>query len=374
MKIVDIKTTPLLGATPHTGWSSDPGPDSNMHTLVEVITDEGLSGMGSVFTSQRLVEGSLGVLRPLLIGETPLEPARLSEKMHQWTWWHGRGGAVTHAISGVDIALWDIMGKALGQPVARLLGGCFRDRIKPYGSLLLDDPAPLRDKIQEAIANGFRALKLGWGDFGRRSRAHDELLVRTGRDAAGDDIDIMLDAGGSEGQWPNGYKWAIETAKMLANYNIVWFEEPLCPDDIDGFKLLRDNSPVPIATGEVFTRRQSFKPFLDRQAIDIVQPDVTKVGGLTENLRISWMAHDNGVQLVPHGWNTAIGVAADLALVAAMPVAKYVEYIVGSPYVEGIMAEPFQLDADGMIAIPTGPGLGITLDPDAIARFAQPPA
>ncbi len=374
MKIAEIRTIPLLGATPHTGWSSDPGPESNMHTLVEVVTDEGLTGMGSVFTSQLMVDGALALLRPMLIGECALEPARLSEKLHQWTWWHGRGGAVTHAISGVDLALWDITGKALGQPVARLLGGYFRDRIKPYGSLLLVEPEPLRAKISEAIGQGFRALKLGWGDFGRKTRAYDELLVRTAREAAGDDVEIMIDAGGSEGQWPNGYKWAINTARMLADYNVTWFEEALSPDDIDGFKRLRDNSPVPIATGEVLTRRQSFKPFLDRQAVDIIQPDVTKVGGLTENLRIAWMAHDNDVLLVPHGWNTAIGVAADLALTAAMPVAKWVEYIVGSPYVEGIMANPFKLDADGMLPIPTQPGLGIEFDPDGIEKYSRRPS
>ncbi len=274
----------------------------------------------------------------------------------------------------MDLALRDITGKALGQPVARLLGGYFRDRIKPYGSLLLVEPEPLRAKITEAIGQGFRALKLGWGDFGRKTRAYDELLVRTAREAAGDDVEIMIDAGGSEGQWPNGYKWAINTARMLADYNITWFEEALSPDDVDGFKQLRDNSPVPITTGEVLTRRQSFKPFLDRQAVDIIQPDVTKVGGLTENLRIAWMAHDNDVLLVPHGWNTAVGVAADLALTAAMPVAKWVEYIVGSPYVEGIMANPFKLDPDGMLPIPTTPGLGIEFDPDGLAKYSRPPS
>jgi L-alanine-DL-glutamate epimerase-like enolase superfamily enzyme len=372
MKIASIKTIPLLGETPDTGWDHEPGPDSNLHTLIEVTTDEGVTGVGSSFTSQALVDGAIGVLGPMLIGEHALEPARVSEKLHQRTFWQGRGGAITHAISGIDIALWDITGKVLGQPVARLLGGCYRDRIKPYGSMLFRDPGPLRDVIGEVTANGFRAIKLGWGEFGRRNRKYDELLVRTARQAAGDDVEIMVDAGGSEADWPNGYKWALETSKMLADYDVAWFEEALCPDDLDGFVRLCEHAPVPIAGGEVLTRRQSFKPFLERRGFDIVQPDVTKVGGLTEMLRLGWMARDNGVLLVPHGWNTAVGVAADLALVAAMPVARWVEYIYGSPYVEGIMAEPFALDADGMLPIPTRPGLGIELDPDRIRHFTKP--
>ena len=137
----------------------------------------------------------------------------------------------------------------------------------------------------------------------------------------------MVDAGGSEQFWPHGYKWALETAKMLADYDIVWFEEALPPDDLEGFIELRRHSPVPIATGEVLTRRQSFRPFLERHAVDIIQPDCTKCGGLTEAWRIAWMAYDHNIQWVPHGWNTAIGLAADLQLSAAMPVARYVEYL-----------------------------------------------
>lgn len=371
MTVLEVRTIPLQGRTPDTGWMQGTEPGENMHTLIEVVTDEGLKGYGSCFTSQSLVEGALGLLRPWLIGECALEPERVSEKLHQMTFWQGRGGAVTHAISGVDIALWDILGKATGQPVARLLGGYYRDRIKPYGSLLFDDPPALREKLLAATSRGFKALKLGWNGFGRVSRQYDELLVKTARDTVGREVEIMVDAGGSEQFWPQGFKWAVETARMLHDYGVTWFEEALPPDDIEGFKKLREHAPLPITTGEVLTRRQHFMPWIEQGAVDIIQPDTTKCGGLSEARRIAWNAYDHNILMVSHGWNTAIGLAADLHLAAAMPVARWVEYITPSPYIEDIVAEPFRLEPDGTLKIPTAPGLGIELNPDGIERLSH---
>jgi L-alanine-DL-glutamate epimerase-like enolase superfamily enzyme len=286
MKITDVLLTGLAGGTVEGGWVDDLKPEDDIHTIVEVLTDEGLSGVGSAYTSKALVEAAVRLLRPLLIGERADEPARVTEKLRQSYFWQGRGGSVEHAISGIDIALWDLFGKICRQPVARLLGGCYRDRIKPYGSLLFDEPARLRDKLQLAMARGFKAIKLGWRPFGRRDRKSDELLVRTARDTVGPEVELMVDAGGSEQFWPHGYKWALETAKMLASYGVVWFEEALPPDDLEGYVELRREAPLPIATGEVLTRRQSFRPFLERHAVDIIQPDATKCGGLTESWRI----------------------------------------------------------------------------------------
>jgi D-galactarolactone cycloisomerase len=371
MKITHIRTIPLLGETPDTGWAQGTDPRENLHTLLEVHTDEGLVGIGSCFTSTPLVEAALDLLRPLYVGECAIEPERVSEKLHQMTFWQGRGGSVTHAISGIDLALWDLLGKATGQPVARLLGGYYRDRIKPYGSLLFDEPPKLREKLQAAVSRGFKALKLGWNGFGRVSRQYDELLVKTARETVGPDVEIMVDAGGSEQYWPHGYKWAVETARMLKDYDITWFEEALPPDDIEGFIKLREHAPLPISTGEVLTRRQSFKPWIERGAVDIIQPDTTKCGGLSEARRIAWAAYDHNVLMVSHGWNTAIGLAADLHLAAAMPVARYVEYITPSPYIEEIITQPFQLDADGMLPIPTTPGLGLEIDWSGVERLSK---
>ncbi len=312
-----VDVYPLRGATVDGGWPQDLEADLDLHTLLVVRTDEGLSGFGSCFTSGKLVAGAVTLLWPLLKGRSAVEPERVSELLRQSSFWQGRGGAVEHAISGIDIALWDLMGQACGQPVSRLLGGNYRDRIKPYGSILFDEPEPLKATLADVVARGFRAIKLGWRPFGRRDRKFDELLVKTAQGAVGEGVELMVDAGGSEQFWPHGENWARNTAAMLADYGIVWFEEPLPPDDLEGYIALTQSSPVPIAGGEVLTRRQAFQPWIERRAVDILQPDCTKNGGLSESRRIAWMAYDHNIQVVPHGWNTAVGLAADLQFSAA---------------------------------------------------------
>ncbi|MCP4191311.1 MAG: mandelate racemase/muconate lactonizing enzyme family protein [Planctomycetaceae bacterium] len=371
MKISGVNLFPLRGATPDGGWDEKLlNEEHNLHTLVEVITDEGISGVGSVFTSAKLVEGAIEVFRPFLIGASALDPAATCETLHQHTFWQGRGGAVTHAISGIDIALWDILGKATSQPISRLLGGRHRETIKPYGSLLMAQPDVMRTRLEVGVKRGFRAFKIGWGPFGRESRQTDEAIVKAARDTVGSDIELMVDAGGSDGFWPHGYKWAINTSHMLADYDITWFEEPLRPDDIDGYVKLTEHSPVPIASCEVLTRRQAFLPWIERHAVDYIQPDVTKVGGISEQHRIGQTADDHSILMVPHGWNTAVGLAADLQLVAAAGNARWVEYITPAPYIEDLMAEPIRFAEDGSIAIPCKPGLGIRWNQDAIEQFS----
>jgi L-alanine-DL-glutamate epimerase-like enolase superfamily enzyme len=369
MRIREIRCAGLRGATPEGGWSNELRPEDCVHTLVTVLTDEGLVGLGSVFTNDALVRAALAVLEPLYRGESALEPERVSEKLHQHTFWLGRGGALTHAISGIDIALWDLLGQATGQPISRLLGGRHRERVQPYASLLMEEPARLRDRLLAVKAQGFRAFKIGWGPFGRRDARTDRAIVAAARDAIGKDCRLMVDAGGSDAHWPNGYRWALNTARMLADYDVHWFEEALVPDALEDFARLREHSPVPIAGGEVLTRRQSFQPFLERRAFDIVQPDVTKVGGISEERRIAWAAEERGIRFIPHGWNTAVGLAADLHLAAAVPGTDLVEYLTGSPFIDEITAGGWTLDADGMLAIPTAPGLGLTLDRDAVAKY-----
>jgi D-galactarolactone cycloisomerase len=367
-RIERVNVLPLIGGTVDGGWPQGHEADENLHTLIEVQTEDGVTGVGSCFTSGALVTGAVALLWPLLRGEA-IEPERVSEKLRQSSFWQGRGGAVEHAISGIDIALWDLFGKLCQQPVSRLLGGNYRQRIRPYASILFDEPEKLCEHLHSVVERGFRAIKMGWRPFGRRTRAFDELLVRTAREAVGPDVDLMVDAGGSEQFWPHRLSWGRETAKMLADYGIVWFEEPLAPDDLEGYVELTRSSPVPIAGGEVLTRRQAFLPWLERRAVDFIQPDSTKNGGLTESRRIAWMAQDYHVHFVSHGWNTAIGVAADLQLAAALPVAHYVEYLTPCAYIDEVTVEPFVLNREGYLEIPDRPGLGVTLDPDKLARF-----
>jgi len=371
MKITKITCAGLRGATPEGGWSNELRPEDCVQTLVAVHTDEGLVGLGSTFTNDELVRAALGVLAPLYLGENALEPERVSEKLHQNTFWLGRGGSLTHAISGIDIALWDLLGQVTKQPVGRLLGGRYRERVRPYASLLMEDPAALAEHLRSVKAQGFRAFKIGWGPFGRKNHALDEAVVRAAREAVGADSLLMVDAGGSDAFWPQGYKWAVRTAEMLADYDVAWFEEPLPPDALEDYVQLRRRAPLPIAGGEVLTRRQSFQPWLQQGALDIVQPDVTKVGGLSEERRIAWMARENGVKFIPHGWNTAIGLAADLQLASAFPDTDLVEYLTGSPFIDDIMAGGWHLDADGMLPIPDRPGLGVSLNREALAKYTR---
>ena len=372
LRIARIEAAPLFGESPKGGWSAEIRPEDSIHALIAVHTDGGPTGYGSVFTDGRLAQAGLDVLKPLFLGENALEPERVSEKLHQNTFWMGRGGTLTHVISGIDIALWDIFGKVTGLSVSRLVGGRRRERVQPYCSLLMEEPGAMADVVATYRARGFTAFKIGWGPFGRAMDAKlDEAIVRAAREAAGPASKLFVDAGASDAFWPHGLKWALRTADMLADYDVGWFEEALKPDAIEDHRELRRQSRVPIAGGEVLTRRQSFIPWLTSGALDIVQPDVTKVGGLSEQRRIAWMAYDFGVRYVGHGWNTALGVAADLQLAAALPDCDLVEFIGGSPYVDGILEQPFTLDEEGWLTIPDAPGLGASLDFDRLGRYTH---
>jgi len=344
-------------------------PDVLRHVFIELHTDEGVSGWGAAFSSRPQCLGALEWLKRFVVGENPLEVERVTEKLHQVTYWFGRGGAMTHAISGINIALWDLAGRALGQPVSVLLGGRCHEAVPVYASVLFDPVDTLSERIAEIVGRGFRAVKLGWEPFGQQELSGDEALVRTAREAAGDEVTLLVDAGGSYPFWRPRLKDALERARMLADYAVYWYEEPLEPDDIEGYVRLTDASPVKIAHGEVLTRRQSFVPCFKRRAMDIAQPDVTKVGGLSEMRRIAWLAEAYGIEVVPHGWNTAVGVAADAHFVASLHTRSFVEFNVGNPLVEELSDPPFALDGQGRLPVPTGPGLGIEIDRERLEQF-----
>ena len=373
LAIEDVVCVPLSGNSPKGGWTVEIRPEDSVHALIAVHTKDGPSGYGSVFTHGPLAVAGMDVLKPLLLQANALEPTRTAEILHQNTFWTGRGGTLTHVISGINIALWDILGKVTGLSVATLLGGRHVERVQPYASLLMDEPGAMRERLLKHRDAGWRAFKIGWGPFGRRDDpALDEAIIRAARDVLPDgEFSLMVDAGASDAFWPNGLKWALRTADMLAEHGVAWFEEPIVPDDLDGYTALRPAARVPIAGGEVLTRRQAFQPFLTAGAFDIVQPDVTKVGGISEQRAIVEMAQAHGIAYVGHGWNTAIGLAADLQMAAAFPGTRFVEFIGGSAYVDDILTAPFELDADGMLPIPAAPGLGVSLSGDRLERYAS---
>jgi len=370
MKIKKIEAYGLKGETPKGGWTNEIKPEECVQTLVLVYTDSDVIGIGSVFQNADLVKASLKVLESLYTNENALEPDRVCEKLHQNMFWLGRGGAITNTISGISIALWDILGKVTKQPVGRLLGGRYREKVRPYASLLMEeDTAVLSDTLVRLKENNYKAFKIGWGPFGKVDAKLDEKIVKQAREDIGPDLMLMVDAGGSDAFWSRDYKWAINCAKMLADYGVFWFEEALRPDDFENYVLLRNNSPIPISGGEVFTRRQSFYPWIEKHALDIIQPDVTKVGGIGEQRRLAQVAEDFGVRLIPHGWNTAVGLATDLQFASAFSGIDLVEYLIGSPYVDEIIADKWVLDNDGFLSIPEKPGLGIALDREAVIKY-----
>jgi len=368
--IRSIRAIPLYGV-PYTDWPARFGSREQTRTLIEVLTHSGIAALGSIYTSAELVNASLKLLQPLYQNASAIDPAATCEMLHQNTFWQGRGGSVTHTISGIDMALWDILGKVTGQPIWRLLGGKFRDRVKPYASMLMTEPKKLADQLQAAHARGFRAFKIGWGPFGRHDDPTDSSIVQAARQAIGDQCELMVDAGGSDAFWPHGYKWALEKSRMLHDYGVAWFEEPLRPDDLEGYIQLTRHSPVKIASGECLTRRQSFLPWIQRRAVDYLQPDVTKVGGLSEQHRITQYADDHSIMVVPHGWNTGVGLIADLHLAAAAANARWVEYLTPEPYMDEVFASPIQLDEEGFLRIPDGPGYGVAWNLQGIARLSD---
>ena len=261
------------------------------------------------------------MLEPLYRGENALEPERVSEKLHQNTFWMGRGGTITHAISGIDIALWDILGKATGQPVGRLLGGRYRERVRPYASLLMDEPEPLARAPRCDRSAGISRVQDRLGAVRPRQMPRlDEAIVQAAREAVGDDCLLMVDAGGSDAFWPNGLQMgaphrrdARRVRRRIGSRRRSTRRarrlRRSCARSARADRRRRGADPA--AGVPALARR--------RGAFDIVQPDVTKVGGISEERRIAWMAQEHGVRFIPHGWNTAVGLAADLQLASAFP-------------------------------------------------------
>jgi len=351
--------------------------DGSQDDLVVLVhTDAGITGIGEVDSAPEAVRaiinapGSHAVatsLRRLLVGEDPLDVERLWQRMYRGLIYIGRRGIALHAISGIDIALWDIKGKALGRPVCELIGTPRRDRVRAYASMLMPDTTvEVRERVAALVGRGFTAVKLGWGPLGGDPR-HDLELARAACESAGEGVVVLIDAGLGYGR---DVARAIEVARGLEELGVFWLEEPFEPDEYEAYAELADAVEIRVAAGEQDTTVWGFRELIERGHVDVVQPDVTRCGGITELLRIAELARSHGVETVPHAWKSGIIKAASLHVNAVLPDALFQEYCVAeTPINTSLTRERLPLEADGSVRVPSGPGLGVELDPDVLDRY-----
>ncbi|MFO0907567.1 MAG: mandelate racemase/muconate lactonizing enzyme family protein [Isosphaeraceae bacterium] len=369
LKITQVEAIYLR--LPEVKAQCDSGQDA---LIVRVTTDAGIVGYGEVdshpLAAKACIEGPFSHtattgLKHVLIGEDPFRTEYLWQKMYRANIYSGRRGIAIHAMSGIDLALWDIKGKALGMPIWRLLGGGFTRSLRPYASSLFGaTPEETGERARRFVGQGFTAVKFGWDPMGKDART-DVALVREARRGLGPDADLMIDAG-----LVYDAKTAIQRARAFEQYDPFWFEEPLLPDDYEGYAKLSAASPLRIAAGEEESERRSFLQLMDVGRIDVVQVDLTRCGGFTEGIKIASLAADRGLPVVNHGFTTYLNVAAALHYLASIPNAMgLLEFVVEEgTTLRHAISEPIRA-VDGRVAVPDAPGLGLTLNEKAVEKF-----
>ena len=368
MKITDVETIPLR--LPEVRPNGDGLQDV---LILRVHTDEGITGIGEAHTSPLILKSIIDApvsqltgqgLRQLLVGRDPLRINELWDLMYRHTSTFGRRGIVIHAMSGIDIALWDILGKVSGLPIHQLLGGAIRDRVRVYASdLTPEDKALVVPRAKALVDQGYTALKFGWGTLGENVR-EDARWVHELRRGVGPNVALMIDMGVAV-----PFDDAVWLGKALAEDDVFFLEEPLSPDDLDGFAELVAASPTPIATGEKETTRFGFRDLMERGKLRILQPDIARAGGITETRRIAALAETKNARVIPHCWATDILVSATLHFLATQADAPYQELnVTDNPLRRKLLREPL-VPRDGFLAVPQGPGLGVELDEDTLETY-----
>jgi len=360
--------------------------------VVEIHTDEGLVGIGETDTNPWIARECIRArgthcmargLQEMLLGADPLQPEALWQKLYAGSKMTGRRGALIGALGAIDMALWDLQGKALGVPIHTLLGGAVKESVIPYASLLptgrtlAEFRNSLRQKVQQARRLGFSAAKLEVCLLGPYShnglQEQDEALVSVVaecREAVGPEMVLMIDV---------AYAWtdpqrALSVLQQLAPYNLFFVETPLDIDDLPGHAFLQARSPIPIAAGEWQNTHFEFLDLAERGRVDVLQPDIGRVGGFTAARRVCEIAAERGRLVVPHCWKSAIGIAASVHLAAATACCPYVEYL-PAELSESALRTSLVLDeltvVDGEIPLPSQPGLGIRLNREALDRYGE---
>ncbi len=348
--------------------------DGSQETLiVRLHTDAGIVGIGeadsSSLVARAIIEAPLShkICRGLaecVLGQDPFEIDRLIHRMYEGSIFFGRQGAVIQAMSAVEIALWDVVGKAVKRPVYQLLGGGFRKTFRAYASILFGDTPAETERIGASLAKqGYRAVKFGWGPMGQ-SEASDVAHVRAARQGVGADVELMVDAGLC---WDTAT--AIRRARQFEPFNLTWLEEPLHPDNIQGYAKLSAQAPMRIAAGEEICDVKEFQQMMDVGGIDVAQVDVTRVGGLARSKRIGWDSAERHRLCVNHSYKTGVNIAASLHFVAALPNTHYFEYCVEQGALRQQLTRQRFPVVDGDIRVPEEPGLGLDLDEEVVARY-----
>ena len=372
MKIIDVETILL-----RLSQVREIGDGCQTICVIRVLTDEGIVGIGEAHTNplaaQAIIDSPLYSvsaqgLKHVLLGEDPRDINRLWDKMYRASQTYGRRGLLMHALSGIDLALWDILGKSVGLPVHQLLGGARKREHFAYASDL--SQPTLEGTIELALAhkeNGYRAMKFGWGALGK-NRKSDVAVAAQLRKALGPDFDIMIDMG-----FAVPLDHALYLGRAYAEHELYFLEEPLSPDDVGGFAKLVAASPTPIATGEKASHELDYIDLMDRGQLRIIQPDIGRMGGISAMLRVIAHAEARNVRVIPHCWSTDILVAATLHCIATMRDCPYLEYnATNNPLRTDLLVEPVR-PSKGVVDVPLKPGLGIELREDTLARFRWQP-
>ncbi|HXF63116.1 MAG TPA: mandelate racemase/muconate lactonizing enzyme family protein [Caldilineaceae bacterium] len=386
MKIVDVEAMVLDTGKNYT----DPREAVEAHgvrflSLIKITTDEGITGWSDIETQphvgKQIVEAPSGgligfeSLKAALIGEDPLEHERLWQKMNRYLAYYGRQGAGIQMISGADIALWDIAGKALNQPVCKLLGAKYRDRVKAYASTLFrPTPDAMKAAVAEYLAHGFKAIKFGWGVFGYDLK-QDIALVQAARAEAGPEIELMVDAGWYGTSYADPYKprplqdW-VRLVYALEEAGVFWLEDFLHPDNFAGYAAVAAHTrTLRLAAGEQLAGYAAFERLADEGKVHTLQPDLSRCGGLTTGRQIADLAARRQIDCVPHAWLTDLLKAASLHLNAYNLNALYLEYNVSTASIlNNLCVNPIRM-VDGYVPVPDGPGLGVEVDQKMVEKF-----
>lgn len=346
-------------------------------TLIRVETDAGLVGMGAALGNPGVVRAIIDHdLGPELVGENPIYTERLYEKLYTGSRFtpsletgvtqpveSRRRGVAMEAISGLDIALWDLKAQAWGVPIYQALGAV-RDSVRAYASGGWAPGDEAEAELGGYAAKGFSAVKMRVVGRDGFSVANTVRRVRAARRGIGPDVELMIDAHGCL-----DVSTAIEVARQVEDQRLAWFEEPISPDDHAGLRRVRDAIAMPVATGEREFTRFDFQDLLDHQALDIAQPDIARAGGFTEIRRIAALTSARGVRLAPHAWGSGLLFAASIHMAMAAPNCHILEVPQAyMPMLDELFEEPFDI-RDGRVYAPDRPGLGYTLRSDALERF-----